>query len=69
MITGKQQINYTANIYSFLLCPVSTVVLLYGLHLHSVRWQNVFFNLVLTKRNVHVEFDLMLSVHSLGLDI
>ena len=26
-------IEYTANIYSFLLCPVSTVVLLYGLHL------------------------------------
>ena len=24
---------YTANIYSFLLCPVSTVVWLYGLHL------------------------------------
>ena len=24
---------YTANIYSLLLCPVSTVVLLYGLHL------------------------------------
>ena len=25
--------NQTANIYSFLLCPVSTVVSLYGLHL------------------------------------
>ena len=25
--------QYTANIYSFLLCPVSTVVSLYGLHL------------------------------------
>ena len=28
-------IDCTANIYSFLLCPVSTVVLLYGLHLQS----------------------------------
>ena len=37
--------------------------------IHSVRGQNGFFNLVLTERNVHVEFDLMLSVHSLGLDI
>ena len=26
-------LKYTANIYSFLLCPVSTVVSLYGLHL------------------------------------
>ena len=25
--------DFTANIYSFLLCPVSTVVSLYGLHL------------------------------------
>ena len=37
--------------------------------LHSVRGQNGFFNLVLTERNVHVKFDLMLSVYSLGLDI
>ena len=37
--------------------------------IHSVRGQNGFFNLVLTERNVHVKFDLMLSVYSLGLDI
>ena len=30
---SKGRFIYTANIYSFLLCPVSTVVLLYGLHL------------------------------------
>ena len=29
----------------------------------------VFFNLVLTERNMQVEFDLKLSVYSLGVDI
>ena len=32
-------LGHTANIYSFLLCPVSTVVLLYGLHLIPYAFQ------------------------------
>ena len=35
----------------------------------GVRGQSVFFNLVLTERNMQVEFDLKLSVYSLGVDI
>ena len=38
--------------------------------IYSVRGQNVFFfNLVLTERNMQVEFGLKLSVYSLGVDI
>ena len=38
-------------------------------HIHRVRGQSGFFNLVLTERNMQVEFDLKLSVYSLGVDI
>ena len=34
---------------------------------HGVREQNVFLNLILTERNMQVNFDLKLSVYSLGL--
>ena len=38
--------------------------------IHSVRGQSFFFfNLALTERNMHVKFDLKLSVYSLGLEI
>ena len=40
-----------------------------NLTLHRVRGQSVFFNLVLTESNMQVEFDLKLSVYSLGVDI
>ena len=37
--------------------------------LHRVRGQSVFFDLVLTERNMQIKFDLRLSVYSLGVDI
>ena len=37
--------------------------------LHCVRGQSGFFDLVLTERNMQVEFDLKLSGYSLGVDI
>ena len=49
---------------------ISLVEYLFKLaYLHRVRGQSVFFNLVLTERNMQVEFDLKLSVYSLGVDI
>ena len=36
---------------------------------HSVRGQSGFFNLALTEGNMQIEFDLKLSVYSLGVDI
>ena len=38
-------------------------------HLHCVRGQSGFFDLVLTERNMQIKFDLRLSVYSLGVDI
>ena len=37
--------------------------------LHCIRGQSGFFNLALTERNMQIEFDLKLSVYSLGVDI
>ena len=37
--------------------------------IHGVRGQSVFFNLILTERNMQVNFDLKLSVYLLVLDI
>ena len=37
--------------------------------IHSVRGQSGFFNLALTEGNMQIEFDLKISVYSLGLDI
>ena len=57
--------NYTENIYSFLLCPVSTVVLLYGLHLipYAVQGRNYSKKTVISFTIISLYLEQQLNVN------